>query len=149
MALANCARCKGIFNKVSGPVCPACIEQEEKDFKVVNDALREESNQTVEQLAEKTGVSEKMILRLIKDKRIASDTDLVGVTCGKCGAPAISLATRLCERCAGEMSKAIGQARTDMGGKNGQSGGKEAGDSETQTVDETVHEAIRRKTGKD
>ena len=138
MALANCDRCKGIFDRVSGPLCPACLEQDDEDFKLVNEALREGPHQTVDQLAEKTGVSEKTILRFIKDKRIASDTDLGEVKCGKCGAPAISLSARLCERCAGEMAKTIGQARSAID--------KNAADSDTH-IDETVHEAIQRKTG--
>ena len=144
MALANCDRCKGIFDRVSGRLCPACIEQNEKDFQLVNEALREGSHQTVEQLAEKTGVSEKTILQFIKDKRIASDTDLGEVKCGKCGAPAISLSTRLCERCAGEMAKSIGQVRSAM---DKTTGSKEAAESDTD-IDESVHEALRRKTGK-
>lgn len=146
MTLANCERCKSIFNKVSGPVCPTCIEQEENDFKIVNDALREEPHQTVDQLAKKTDVSEKTILRFIKDKRIASDKDLFDVKCGKCGAPAISIATRLCERCAAEMSRAVGQARSDMASTGGVVG-KRADEGDI-PADETVHDAIQRKTGK-
>jgi predicted amidophosphoribosyltransferase len=107
MALENCQKCNGIFNRISGPFCPKCVEQEEQDFKTVHEALREKPHQTIEELAENTGVSEKTIMRLIKDKRISSNLNTEGVTCGKCGAPAISLATRLCERCAREVSKTI------------------------------------------
>jgi predicted DNA-binding transcriptional regulator YafY len=147
MALANCARCNGVFNKVSSPLCPACAEQEERDFQIVSEALREHPGQTVEQLAESTGVSKRTILRLIKNERIASDADLAGVKCGKCGAPAISLSTRLCQRCAAEMSRAAAQACSNTGRADDASAHKGAAEPD-EDAEESVHEAVRRKTGR-
>ncbi len=145
MALENCQKCNGIFTRISGPLCPTCVEQDEQDFKAVNEALRERPHQTIDELAKRTGVSEKTIVRLIKDKRIASNVNTEGVTCGKCGAPAISLATRLCERCAGEMSKTITQSCAKAGGKEKASS---ADDGDDPIVDETVHETMKRKLDK-
>jgi len=143
MALENCQRCNGVFNRIGGPLCPACVDREEQDFKAVNEALREQPHQTIDELAKRTGVSEKTIMRLIKDKRIASDVNADGVKCGKCGAPAISLATRLCERCAGEMAKTITQSCSKTGG------GRSVGDGDdTDVPEETVHETMKRKLGK-
>lgn len=149
MALANCDGCNKVFNKVTASLCPACIEQDEKDLQVVNEALREEPHQTIEQLSEKTGVSKRTILRLLKNQRIASDADLVEVKCGKCGAPAISLSVRLCGRCAAAMSRAADQARSKMGRVAGDS--SSAGGETDRTdlhANETVHETLQRKTGR-
>ena len=148
MALANCQGCNKVFNKVTTPLCPACIEQEEKDLKTVNEALRAEPDQTVAQLSEKTGVSKKTILRLLKNQRIASEANLVDMKCGKCGAPAVSLSVKLCKRCAAEISRTAAQARSNVERAAGVfSSGR--GPSETDPVaDETVHETIQRKTGR-
>ena len=147
MALANCARCNKVFNKVSSPLCPACLEQEEHDFQVVSAALREQPGQTVEQLAQSTGVNERTILRLIKNERIASDAYLAGVKCGRCGAPAMSVSTRLCARCAAEMSRAAALAcsRTGQGNVNTSA---EHADESAENGEESVHETLQRKTGR-
>jgi len=149
MTLANCEGCNKIFNKVTGSLCPACIEQDETDLKTVNEALREEANQTVAQLSEKTGVSKKTILRLLKDQRIASDASLSEIKCGKCGAPAISLSVRLCERCAAEISKTAAQACAKVAQADGRTSASGEQTDETDLHEnETVHETIKRKTGR-
>ena len=148
MALANCERCNGIFNRVSTPLCPSCIEQEEQDLQTVNTALREQPGQTVEELAQSTGVSKRTILRLIKCERIASDATLAGVKCGKCGAPAISLSTRLCQRCAAEMSRAAARACSDTAKTSNGAPASNGADEPVPRADETVHEIVRRKTGR-
>lgn len=148
MALANCEGCNKVFNKVTTSLCPACIEQEERDLKTINEALRDEPNQTVAQLSEKTGVNKKMILRLLKDQRIASEANLVDMKCGKCGAPAISLSVKLCKRCAAEISRTAAQACSNVEQTGGvSSSGREPSETDPH-ADETVHETMQRKTGK-
>jgi len=146
MALTNCERCNRVFNKLSSSLCPACVEEEEKDFHVVNEALRARPDQTIEELAETTGVSKKTILRLLKDERIASNANVVGVTCGKCGAPAISRSVRLCHKCAGQMARTVARACSDVQA-GAQASDKEEGEPDEGT-DESVHEAYQRKTGR-
>lgn len=148
MALANCAGCNKLFNKMTSPLCPACVDQDENDLKIVNEALREEPNQKIAELSESTGVSKKTILRLLKEQRITSDANLVDMKCGKCGAPAISLSIKLCERCAAEMSRVAAEVCQDVAQAGGRaSSGKEASEEDPETI-ETVHETIKRKTGK-
>jgi transcriptional regulator with XRE-family HTH domain len=149
MALANCEGCNEIFDKVTGPLCPECIEQDEADLKTVNEALREEANLTVAQLSEKTGVSKKTILRLLKDQRIASDASLAEIKCGKCGAPAISLSIRLCKRCAAEISTTAAQACAKVAQADGRiPSSRKQNDATAPYENETVHETIKRKTGR-
>ncbi len=148
MALANCERCNGVFNKVGSGLCPACVEQEERDFQIVSEALREHPGQTVEELAESTGVGKRTILRLIKCERIASDAYLAGVKCGKCGAPAISISTKLCQRCAAEMSRAAAQACSRTAQANGDASARKGAAEPDEDAEETVHEAVLRKKGR-
>ena len=148
MALANCEGCNKVFNKVTTSLCPACIEQEERDLKTVNEALRAEPNQTVAQLSERTGVDKKTILRLLKDQRIASEAKLVDMKCGKCGAPAVSLTVKLCKRCAAEISKTAAQACSNVERAAGVSSSAREPSETDPYADETVHETIQRKTGR-
>lgn len=136
MALTNCTRCNKLFNRLKNPLCPTCIEKEEEEFNLVRDALHEKPNQTVEELAEETGVSEKAILRFLKDGRIASDAMSVDVKCGRCGGPAISLTTRLCEKCAAELAKQAAQASAKAAQKMAES------------ATGSVHQSVQLKTSK-
>ena len=112
MALAKCARCGKLFMRVRSPVCLKCEPDEEADYEKARNSLQELPNQTPEQLSEATGVGVECILRLLADGRIAAVPD-VRVICGRCGAPAISLSKKLCERCLQKLTAelAASQAR--------------------------------------
>lgn len=115
MGLTNCARCKQLFQSAGGGViCPDCLEQDEKDFEVVNHALRENPNQAIPELAEATGVSERRILRFLEEGRILSDAVAHDVKCGKCGQPAISATLRLCESCSADLARESAQAAAEI-----------------------------------
>ncbi len=105
MPLANCIRCETLFDKNVSPICPKCAEAEEEDFEKINEALRECPNQTVDELHEATEVEKKVIIRLVENGRVASEATMADVKCGRCGAPAISLTKRLCEKCSLELAK--------------------------------------------
>jgi hypothetical protein len=104
MALANCPRCNRLFNKVKLLVCPGCEAEEEADFEKVRRSLQDEPSQSAEQLSEKTGVSHDCVLRLLAEGRIANVNLEDAVRCGRCGAPAISMTKRLCQKCLNELS---------------------------------------------
>lgn len=104
MPLANCPRCKKLFNKVKLAICTACEAEEEADFEKVRRSLHDKPNQTAEEVAEATGVSQDCVLRLLDEGRIANVSLADAVTCGRCGAPAISLSKRLCQDCLNRLS---------------------------------------------
>ena len=104
MALANCPRCKRLFNKVKLAICPACEPEEEADYEKVRRALQEEPNQSTDRLVEVTGVTRDCIVRMLEEGRIANVAMEDAVKCGRCGAPAISMSKRLCQKCLNELS---------------------------------------------
>ena len=104
MPLANCPRCKQLFNKFKTQVCQACEKEEDADLDKVREALQELPNQTAEQVAEKTGVDIDCVLRLIDEGHIANIDISDSVMCGRCGAPAISITKRLCQSCLTQLS---------------------------------------------
>jgi len=74
----------------------------------VTESLRDEPGQTVDELVENTGVEEKLIMKFIREAKIASDAVVGTVPCGRCGKPAKSLAVRLCPKCLAQLQRASG-----------------------------------------
>lgn len=104
MALAECPRCHKLFNKVKAPVCMGCEPEEEADFETVRHALQDKPNQSASELAEATGVARDCVMRLLNEGRIANVSLDQPISCGRCGAPAISMTKRLCQDCLNELS---------------------------------------------
>jgi ribosomal protein L37E len=99
LALASCQRCKNLYEKIRGPICPACEDLEEEDYELIRQALVDHPNSSAEKLAEVTGVTMDCVMRLLAQGRIETTEANKGVKCGRCGAPAISVSKRLCESC--------------------------------------------------
>jgi DNA-directed RNA polymerase subunit M/transcription elongation factor TFIIS len=122
MPLATCPRCKTLFQKEgSQSVCPKCVESEDADYEKVRAALEDKPSQSAEQVAEETGVDLNCVLRLLDSGRIETTAANVGVKCGQCGAPAISISKRLCEGCLQKLNAklAIEQAKIKLPKKRG------------------------------
>jgi len=106
MEVQCCKSCGRIYSAANPGECPKCREREAEAFVLVTDALREEPGQTVQELSESTGVEEDLILKFVRDGKVASDSVKGEVPCGRCGKPAESLAVRLCSACLAELQKA-------------------------------------------
>lgn len=101
MALASCARCKKLYQKIRSNICPTCEINEEEDYEKVRKHLGEHPNRNAEQVSEETGVPIDSVLRFIEQGRVEAMGvgNAINVKCGKCGAPAISVTKKLCEAC--------------------------------------------------
>lgn len=91
-------------------VCPECYQEETEDFDRVRDVLEANPAMKAAEVAEASGVSLECILRFLREGRVAHAGTLEGVECGRCGAPAISMSKRLCEKCLVVMDKEIAKA---------------------------------------
>ncbi len=118
MPLTKCPRCNSLFNKEENSryaVCNNCLDDEQKDYEVIRKALEEYGNITAIEISEKTGISLDVILRMCDQGWFETMDEAEVVYCGRCGAPAISHAKRLCEACLiqlqRECMKAIGELR--------------------------------------
>jgi ribosomal protein L37E len=97
--IAKCARCDKLFNKVVSEVCTNCQPEEDIDFSRIQDVLSRESHLNAEEVAAEAGVGLDCVLRMLREGRIDNISQENHATCGRCGAPAISTAKRLCQRC--------------------------------------------------
>jgi excisionase family DNA binding protein len=108
--LAKCARCGRVFSKVRSAVCVQCQDDEERDYNRIRDVLQTAPDLTPDEAAEAAGVSLRCVLRLLKEGRISSTAPGAAIPCGRCGAPAISLSKKLCERCLIDLDREFAKA---------------------------------------
>ena len=58
MNIMQCQFCKKPFASIGGKVCPACLEQVDKDFITVRDYIDEHRHSNIELISEETDVPE-------------------------------------------------------------------------------------------
>lgn len=113
--ITNCIRCSRMFQRVSGKVCPQCVQDEEERFRLVRDHVEEHPGCTIPEVSEGTGVEEAEILRFLQSGRLATLGDLAkGLTmdCTQCGRP-ISTG-KLCPACQEQMSQALRHSAKEL-----------------------------------
>lgn len=114
MPLAKCVRCKKIFSKISSAVCPNCQPEEDADFGKIHNAIVKFPGAKAEEIASIAGVGVECVMRMLSEGRLRYSDVSDEATCGRCGAPAISMAKRLCERCLVEMDRECAEAMRDL-----------------------------------
>jgi predicted amidophosphoribosyltransferase len=108
-----CAFCGKLFQSMGPDICPECSVKLDEEFVRVREYLYDNPGHIdVMDIVNNTGVSEKAVLRFIKDGRLARkvSTEEAGLRCAICGAP-IS-AGRLCRRCMDEWKAGTGKRET-------------------------------------
>lgn len=99
MDVRNCAKCKRLFNYVSGrPICPNCKKDLEDEFTKVRDYIRNNPDAGIGEVAEVCEVDVKEIRQWIREERLSFTKDsAVGIECEKCG---VNIRTgRFCDQC--------------------------------------------------
>lgn len=110
MALANCVRCKKVFDKTTTPICGACLQKEEENYELVYQYLKENPNKSVTEISAATEVSEKLILKFFRDGRFVDvvSSDYKVLRCEKCG---VDIESGIyCASCKMTMGKDINKA---------------------------------------
>ena len=106
MPLDNCVRCGKLFNRLSRPICPDCVREEERQANVVMDFLKDNPSATIDEISDVTGVDSQVILRLIRDDRLRAATACsLPRNCKACGAPID--AGQYCGDCARKFGRAL------------------------------------------
>jgi len=104
MNIVQCTFCKKPFTSLGGRVCPACLEQIDKDFITVRDYIYEHKHSNIDRISEETEVKKPIIMHLLKEGRLIIDSpDGDGMlTCEMCKK---SINTgRLCKECTGKVA---------------------------------------------
>ncbi len=111
----NCRRCGKVFNYIGGPpICPSCVEQDEKDFKLVKEYLYKNPGASMSEVSTALEISSEKITRYLREGRleiVGDDGNLV-LQCENCGK---SIRTgRLCAECAGNLTKDFKSTASQM-----------------------------------
>ena len=114
MEIRNCAKCKKLFQYLSGPLlCPACKDQDEKDFQKVKDYLKENPRASMTEVAETLEISVDRITRYLKEGRLeVAPGSAITLECESCGAPITS--GRFCNLCSGKLHNDLEATSKDL-----------------------------------
>ncbi|MBE7560633.1 hypothetical protein HS125_17535 [bacterium] len=121
MALANCRKCRKLFNKLVRDICEDCLAAEEEQLTVVQHFLRDHPRSSVFQIEEGCGVPASLVMQFAREKRITLvSSEGNRVTCKFCGREIE--AGSICKLCqmklSGDDKRAkIGAAMADLGKK--------------------------------
>lgn len=110
MSLAKCARCKKLFGRIASRVCPHCQADEDADFAKIHHVIAKNPGMKAESVAIMAGVDLDCVLRMLDEGRLGVVEVSEKPKCGRCGAPAISHAKRLCEHCLAELDRQCAEA---------------------------------------
>ena len=106
--IANCPNCHAIFLRGTATVCLDCRKQEEEDFQTVYRFIRQKKNRTatVEDITSVTGVSEDLIRKFVKERRLhPAQFPALAYSCEKCGASIQE--DRLCSSCKNTLEEGL------------------------------------------
>ena len=114
MPLAKCVRCNRMFNKVQAPVCPACQPDEEADYEKVREIVNREPDLDAAAVAEEANVDIEVVRRMLTEGQLVTVTQIAGIVCGRCGAPAISASKKLCQSCLEKLNMEVAKAQANI-----------------------------------
>jgi predicted amidophosphoribosyltransferase len=99
LEVRDCAICGKLFRSYGRNICGPCLEQADRDFLRIRDYIYDtQKSVDVKDIHEHTGVSEKMILYLMKEGRLSKvDAKTGHLKCTACGAPIPG--GKLCPKC--------------------------------------------------
>lgn len=114
MGLEKCARCGKLFGRIHSVICPKCQPAEDVDFGKIHNVIRRSSGLKAAEIAALAEVELDCVMRMLGEGRLRFEVTNEKPTCGRCGAPAISMAKRLCERCLVELDQECAAAMRDL-----------------------------------
>ena len=100
LEIKECAICGKLFQSLGTSICPPCSGEVDRDFLAVRDYIyNTQEGVNVNDILENTGVSEKIVLYLMKEGRLSQDDMKIEgyLKCAVCGAPISG--GRLCSKC--------------------------------------------------
>jgi len=113
MEYKNCLRCGKIFAYISQPICDECVRAEEEDFMRIKEFIWENPDSSLIQIAEATEVSEKRIMKYLREGRleISNSSSSTLITCERCGKPITT--GKFCDSCVIDINSTINDLFVD------------------------------------
>ena len=103
----NCPSCNDLFNYTGmRDVCGKCATKEEEMYQIVYRFLRKRENRaaTIERICEATGVSEELLHKWVRKKRLLPAMfPNLGYPCDQCGH--LTYGAKLCNNCSDKLQR--------------------------------------------
>lgn len=115
MELKNCLKCQRTFGaRDNEEYCSKCsMDHIEEDFKKVRDYLYDYPGADIKEVAQATGVSERTIIKLLKDERIEVVEDSNALL--KCERCTVGIKSgRYCDECKNDIEKELIATRESL-----------------------------------
>lgn len=96
--IKKCRWCSQLYLDKGQPYCMNCLELLDENFKIIREYLYEYPNAHTAEVIEATGVEQRVITYLLKEKRLQLVDSISYIKCTKCGKP-ISTG-EYCTKCA-------------------------------------------------
>lgn len=86
--MRNCDRCGKIYASPNPKLCSDCVKQDQDDFNVVREFLKENPKVSIEVISEATGVDELKIREYLRQGQLElADVNGPALECTRCGKP--------------------------------------------------------------
>lgn len=108
MNVRNCNRCGNIYRYDGFKICHNCRKEDEKDFQLVREYLKENPGANISEVHSATEVIESKIIDFLRDGRleVAEGGNLI-LECESCGK---SITTgRFCTKCTENLTRELGK----------------------------------------
>jgi len=103
MAIKNCPKCGKLYSDDSGIICALCRKADVDVYEKVRSYIKDNPDRTINEVAEATEVSQKKIIRYIREGKIEISSGMLDdVRCESCGKPVTS--GRYCPECSMKLS---------------------------------------------
>ena len=85
MSLVNCQKCGKAFGCAGGkPICPECRENEDQNFELVREYVRDHPGTPIDVVADETGIPSEKIRAYLNEGLLASQNVKVDLKCQLC-----------------------------------------------------------------
>jgi flagellar operon protein (TIGR03826 family) len=86
--IANCKECGALFNQILHNICPACVQEEQKRFEIVQKYLKENRYATIVDIVRHTQILiEEVTIMIERGKLMLVDFPNLSIECKGCGLP--------------------------------------------------------------
>lgn len=106
-AIKNCPKCGKLYLENSRKMCPDCFAAEEEMERIVMDYVRDNHQANLKEIVEDTGVSEKIVIRMIREGRFIEHDVPISYPCSSCGAPITH--GKVCKKCSSSFMEQVAQ----------------------------------------
>ncbi|MGZ4033033.1 MAG: TIGR03826 family flagellar region protein [Tumebacillaceae bacterium] len=113
MGLANCKHCGRLYNQAHRDICPVCIKEEDDQFIIIRNYLKDHRGASVSEVSEATEVETLTIIKFIREGRLSAfDNPNLNFPCEACSTPIVE--GRFCKPCKDRLKNDLSSTKKEL-----------------------------------